>query len=135
MVVDTGVVYALLDRSDAWHERARGAWERHGEALVVPAPVVVEVCQLLAYRLGAKAEHGFLAAAARGEFLVESLESEDYLRAAELVDLYADLPLGFVDAAVVAVAERLEVDRVLTTDRRHFSVIRPRHVQRLALEP
>jgi predicted nucleic acid-binding protein len=135
LVVDTGVVYALLDRSDAWHERARGAWDRHGEALVIPAPVVVEVCQLLAYRLGTKAEHGFLAAAARGEFLVESLEPGDYLRAAELVDLYADLPLGFVDAAVVAVAERLEVDRVLTTDRRHFSVIRPRHVQRLVLEP
>ena len=134
-LADTGIVYALLDRSDAWHERARIGWERRADAIAVPAPVIVEVCQLLAYRVGPRAEEGFLASVAKGEFPTAALEPEDYARAAELVGVYADLPLGFVDGSVVALAERLDVETVLTTDRRHFSVVRPRHRERLRLEP
>lgn len=128
-------MYALLDRGDAWHTRAKAAWERHGDALVVPAPVVVEVCQLLSVRIGSAAEQGFLGSVGRGEFPLLVLESEDYARAGELVGIYADLALGFVDAAVVALAERFDAQVVLTTDRRDFSVVRPRHVARLRLEP
>lgn len=46
-----------------------------------------------------------------------------------------DLPLGFVDASVVAVAERLGERQVATLDRRHFSVVRPRHVKAFRLVP
>lgn len=70
-----------------------------------------------------------------GEMGTVDLEPEDYSRAADLVGIYRDLPLGFVDAAVVALAERLDADSVLTTDRRDFSVVRPRHVERLRLLP
>ena len=48
---------------------------------------------------------------------------------------YGDLPLGTTDATVVALAERLGVHEVATLDRRHFSVVRPRHVQALTLLP
>jgi hypothetical protein len=47
---------------------------------------------------------------------------------AELVDTYLDLPLGIVDAAVIAIAERLRLAEDATIDHRHFSVVRPRHV-------
>jgi len=47
----------------------------------------------------------------------------------------ADFPLGVVDASVVAVAERLETDTVITLDRRHFSAIRPRHCAHFRLLP
>jgi len=57
------------------------------------------------------------------------------MRAAELVAAYRDLPLGTVDAAVVAAAERLEVTRIATLDHRHFSVVRPRHVEAFELVP
>ncbi|MGH8964453.1 MAG: hypothetical protein ACRDXB_03865 [Actinomycetes bacterium] len=53
----------------------------------------------------------------------------------DLVEQYADLPLGTTDAAVVSVAERLEWSEVATLDRRHFSVVRPRHVSALTLMP
>lgn len=53
----------------------------------------------------------------------------------ELVLRYQDLPLGTVDASVVAVAERLGVREVMTLDRRHFSVVRPLHVPAFALLP
>jgi uncharacterized protein len=38
-----------------------------------------------------------------------SVELADSLRMAELVETYADFPLGTTDAAVVAVAERLDL--------------------------
>lgn len=128
-------MYALIDRADAWHERAKVGWERHGDAVVVPVTVVVEVCWLLSGRMGSEAEQAFVSSLARGEVAVVNLEPEDYGRAAELVGVYGDLPLGFVDASVVALSERLGVDTVLTTDRRDSSVVRPRHVERLRLEP
>ncbi|WP_240197302.1 hypothetical protein [Nonomuraea lactucae] len=54
---------------------------------------------------------------------------------AELVEKYIDLPLGLVDAAVIAIAERLELSEVATVDHRHFSVVRPRHVEAFTLLP
>jgi predicted nucleic acid-binding protein len=52
----------------------------------------------------------------------------DIARAADLVEKYADLPLGTADACVIALAERLGVTRVATLDKRHFSVVKPRHI-------
>jgi uncharacterized protein len=52
---------------------------------------------------------------------------------ADLVVTYGDLPLGTTDASVAAVAERLGVAEVATLDRRHFTVVRPKHVTALAL--
>ncbi|GAA4546285.1 hypothetical protein [Pseudonocardia xishanensis] len=54
---------------------------------------------------------------------------------ADLVDTYADLPLGTSDASVVALAERLGVTEVATLDHRHFRVVRPRHVDAFTLLP
>src|SRR5438445_5756948 len=61
---------------------------------------------------------------ARGEFRLEALTGPDLDRMAELVETYADLPLGTVDASVVALAERLGLTSVGTLDRRHFTVVR-----------
>lgn len=54
---------------------------------------------------------------------------------AELAERYADLGLGGTDASVVAIAERLGIDKIATLDRRHFSVVRPRHVEAFTLLP
>lgn len=74
-------------------------------------------------------------AIADGEFVIESLEPADISRAETLVRKYADLDLGFVDASVIATAERLDVTELLTTDRRHFSAVRPQHVGAFRLSP
>jgi predicted nucleic acid-binding protein len=80
-------------------------------------------------------EADLLDAIAEGELRLEDLERNDYARTSELVTIYADLPLGMVDASVVAVAERLDVREVATIDHRHFSVVRPRHVDAFTLLP
>lgn len=133
VVADTGPLYALIDRSDAWHERVVSWWSspRH---VRVPVTVLPEVCYLLGTRIGARAEHAFVRAVADGEFVVEPLEAEDVERAAELMREYLDFPLGFVDATVIAIAERLEAREILTTDRRHFGAVKMRG-GRMALAP
>ena len=64
-----------------------------------------------------------------------SPEPEDWPRIAELVEQYANFPLGGTDAAVVALAERLRTDCIVTLDRRHFQAIKPRHCAALRLLP
>jgi len=65
----------------------------------------------------------------------EPVRASDWLRIAELVARYRDLPLGTVDASVVAVAERLRVESLATLDRRHFSVVRPAHLSSFTIVP
>ena len=63
------------------------------------------------------------------------LTATDLGRCAELVKQYSDLPLGATDACLVALAERLEIVELATLDRRHFSIVRPGHVDSLSLVP
>lgn len=90
---------------------------------------------LLATRLGVEPEVRFLGDLAAGNFVVEPVSAGDWLRIAELVVRYGDLPLGTVDASVVALAERHGVDQIATVDRRHFAVVRPHHVEAFTLLP
>ncbi len=87
--------------------------------------VITEVAYLLQTRLGAEAEVRFLADLAEGNLIAEPVHPGDWIRIAELVARYRDLPLGTADASVVAAAERLQVQEVATLDRRHFNVVRP----------
>ena len=70
-----------------------------------------------------------------GAYRVEDLTAGDYRRVRDLCDRYADSDIGFVDAAVLAVVERLDEPKLATLDRRHFSVLRPRHREALLLLP
>lgn len=101
----------------------------------MPTLVVTEVTYLLGSRLGAEPEVRFLGDLAAGAFTVEPVSPADWLRIAELVARYRDLPLGTVDASVVATAERLGLHEIATLDRRHFGVVRPDHVEAFALLP
>lgn len=136
VLADTGAVYALLDRSDAWHRRVVSYWERHAAEIRLPEPILAEVCYLVAKHLGSTAETAFVRAVAEGEFILEPLVAdEDVPRAADLMHVYRDAAIGFVDSAIVATAERTAVTTVLTTDRRHFPLIRPAHLPALLLVP
>jgi len=97
--------------------------------------VVTEVAYLLETRLGWSAEVRFLGDLAAGNLLTEPVLASDWIRIAELVAAYHDLPLGTIDASVVATAERLGATAVATLDRRHFSVVRPKHVAAFQIVP
>ena len=89
----------------------------------MPSLVITEVVYMLATRLGADAEVRFLGDLASGNLIPEPVTSPDWLRIAELVARYRDLPFGTVDASVIATAERLSISEVATLDRRHFTIV------------
>ncbi len=118
VLLDTGILYAYYDSSDAWHQRAVAVTQAEEGELIVPAPVIPEVDLLLGRELGAKARLVFYQGLAEGYYFVADLPRDSYARVAELNHQYADI--GFVDASVVVIAESLQLPRIATTDRRHF---------------
>jgi uncharacterized protein len=135
LIVDAGPLYAAAARRDKHHERAVALLSGSPRPLLVPALVLTEVSYLLADRLGAHAELAFARALADGELVVEPVIDSDWSRISELMEQYLDLPLGMVDASVIALAERHKVNVIATLDQRHFSVVRPRHVEAFTLVP
>ena len=97
--------------------------------------MVTEVAYLIETRIGTDAVVRLIGDLASGDLQIEPVAVSDWLRIAELVHKYRDLPLGTVDASVVAAAERLGITAVATIDRRDFSVVRPRHCDRLRILP
>lgn len=132
-VVDTGPLYASVDADDADHDACVEALRAPGMRLVIPAMVVAEATYLIGTRMGADVESAFLAALASVD--VEAPEPDDWRRIGSLVKRYRDFPLGGTDASVIALAERLRTDTVITLDRRHFAAVRPRHCKTLRLLP
>lgn len=135
LILDTGPLYASLDRDDRDHVRCRRLIEGAREPLVVPAPVLPEVDYLCAARLGPGPMVALLRDIEVGAYRLEHLGGDDVSRVRELVDRYADSDIGFVDASVLAVVERLGEGKVATLDHRHFGILRPRHVDALELLP
>jgi predicted nucleic acid-binding protein len=135
LILDPGPVYAALDRGDRNHRRCRELIETATERLVIPSPILPEVDYLVSGRLGPGAFLALLADIESGAYLVLDPDPPDYRRVAELMDRYSDQDLGFVDSAIVAVAERMAEPKVVTLDRRHFAVVRPRHVDAFDLLP
>jgi predicted nucleic acid-binding protein len=99
----------------------------------VPGLVIAEVSYLLAHDASAAVEAEFLRSFATGFLTLADLIVADLDRSAEMVEQYADLPLGATDACLVALAERLGIVELATLDRRHFNVVRPRHIDTLTL--
>jgi predicted nucleic acid-binding protein len=135
LILDTGPLFAAMDRSDVDHDLCAELVEDANELIVIPAPVIVEVDWLAGRRLKVDAFLSLLADIDEERISVEELHAGDYTRARELVDRYRDLPLGFVDAAIISVVERLGETKLATLDHRHFAVVRPRHVPTLRLLP
>ena len=105
------------------------------DELIVPASVLPEAAYLLLTHLGPAAERQLVQSALSGELTIEDLTTADYRRALDFMRRYESARIGFVDSTVMAVGERLKITRILTTDRRDFSIVRPRHCKAFELLP
>jgi predicted nucleic acid-binding protein len=135
VLVDTSILYALTDRAEAAHVRARAALAAEAEAVIVPQAVLPEICYLVNSRLGADAEIAFLRGLSASDWRVEPLTARDLDRSGDLLEAYRSADIGFVDAALIATAERLGVTRIYTLDRRDFGLVRPAHAAAFELLP
>jgi len=135
LILDTGPLYASLDRSDDDHARCRRLIDEANEPLLIPGPVLVEVDYLIHRSLNPGVLVALLTDIEDGAYEVTDLTPVDYRRIKELCDRYADADIGYVDAAVLAITERLDEPKLATLDHRHFRTLRPRHVDALRLLP
>ncbi len=135
LIADTGALYALYDRSDKHHTAVRSAVEAHRGPIVVPLPVVAELDYFLVRYLSVSASLDFLDSVQDGAFSLDHLTPLDIARCRELIGRYEDLRLGFVDTAVIAVAERLRTCEVLTIDERDFRAVGKHRYGSLILRP
>jgi len=136
IVVDTGVLLAVADADDRWHTASTELLASYpSHQLILPAPVIPETGWMIGAVLGPATEAAFITSVAAGDFTVTDLTPDDWRRVAELIERYADLNLGTVDAAVIAVAERLNLSTLATINPRDFRVVRPAHCDAFELVP
>jgi len=127
LIVDTGPLFAAVNRNDRNHEACLELLLDHPGPLLVPTMVIAEVTYFVQQRLDHQTEVRLLGDLSAGNLIAVPVAAADWLRMAELVATYRNLPLGSTDASVVAAAERLGETEIATLDRRDFSVVKPAH--------
>ena len=132
-IVDSGPLVAVANSADPAHRRCLEILKTPGLRLAIPALCVAEAAYLLQGRKGSAIEARFLRGLAN--FDVRAPLADDWPRIADLVDKYADLPLGATDASVIALAERMRTDLLITLDRRHFKIVRNQRGEPFRLLP
>jgi predicted nucleic acid-binding protein len=134
LLVDTGIFIAAGDRNEPRHHACADLLRSRSDLAIV-APAVADTSWLIEDRLGPKAEASFLRLVTSDRFDIVDLVASDYERCLQLIETYDDLGLGFVDASIIAVAERLGQSTLATLNHRDFSVVRPTHRDAFELVP
>ncbi len=133
VLLDAGPIVALLDTRDQWHERAALAWPALGRRCATVESVIVEATHLMAKR---NTDRALVL-----EFLISHeipiLAPHLLLHEAciHLMRTYADAPMDYADASLVALAGRLGIHRVFTFDRRGFASYRATHGRSFEIIP
>lgn len=133
-IADTGFIVALVDRQDSYHQDVKAIYLQQKE-IIVPQSVLAEVAYLLGRAAGISAVVQFLRSLKTSRFELTALKEEDIARIGDILEEYQDSRIDFVDASVMAIAERLNLTIVLTLDRRDFSLYRPQHCPAFTLLP
>ena len=133
-VADTGFVVALLNRLDQRHSQVTTIY-RETQNIFLPQTVLAEVAYLVGRDAGTKVVVAFLRGLEASRFNLISLISIDIERTASILETYSDSRIDFVDATVMAIAERMKIDTVLTLDQRDFTIFRPSHCNSFRLLP
>lgn len=123
VVADTGAVLGLVDAGDRHHRELLDAFDAADGSWILPWAVLPEIDYLLLTHLGVAAEAAWLDDVASGAFHVERGRDGDLARARAICDRYSALKLGLVDAVVIATAERLKANAIVTLDLRAFAAV------------
>ncbi|OGA03564.1 MAG: hypothetical protein A3H35_12605 [Betaproteobacteria bacterium RIFCSPLOWO2_02_FULL_62_17] len=126
LLVDSGPFVALFDASDRWHQPVAAFLKEYRGELVTSAANITEAAWITA-----SASHAMLVNLltwlGRGAVTIHNVEPGDIVRIAALAAKYRSLRPDFADLALLALAERLKTDRILTLDQRDFAVYRLRN--------
>lgn len=134
VIADTGFVVALLNRLDVRYLDVLPIYLKQAQILL-PQTALVEIAYLIGRDVGISAVVQFLQGIPKSRFIVIHAIDSDIVRVAEILAKYADSYIDFVDASVMAIAERLNIQTVLTIDQRDFRMFRPKHCSSFQLLP
>lgn len=126
VILDTNIIFSMMDKDDKEHIKIKSFFQENDDFLyILPSTTIIEICYLIRTRLSPHLEIKFLEEINQN-FNLEPIKDEDILRVIEILKKYDTLNIGYVDASIVAIAERLKINKILTLDRKHFEVIAPR---------
>ena len=135
LIADSNFVYALFNSGDTRHSDAMSFVSQITEVMLVPDVVVPEVCYLIMRDLGHGDIREFLEYFAQLDAALEPIGMGDLGRARDILITYDDAALDIVDCCIMAIAERLDITRIATFDRRDFGMFKPNHCDYLELLP
>ena len=133
-LIDTGFLLAVISANDRSHEACVLAMEQEPNPLL-PAPILTELAYMTVRAIGHAAFVRLMRSVFAGELQLIFAHQEDIQRAIDIMEQYADSRIDYVDCVIAAMAERLEITRILTIDQRHFRILRPRHTPAFDLRP
>lgn len=123
-----------MNKTDVRHLEVAEVY-RQEKQILLPQTVLAEVAYLVGREVGTMMVATSLRYLLNSRFIILALTSEDLLRVAEILEIYRDSRIDFVDTSVMAIAERLEIVKVLTLDRRDFQLFRPKHCHFFEIMP
>jgi predicted nucleic acid-binding protein len=135
IIADTGFIVAHNNIRDDHHQACLTLYKSYAAVIAVPQSVLAEVGYLLRKARGNRQVASFLRQLSASKYEIVPLTVKDLARTADILDQYHDSRLDFVDASIVAIAERLNITRILTLDQRDFGMVRPRHASHFELLP
>ncbi len=133
-ISDTGFVVALLNQADIKHSDVVAIYQNY-QQILLPQTVLAEVAYLVGRSAGVSTVAAFLKGLSASRFHLIPLSETDVIRVSEILEEYKDSRIDFVDATVMAIAERLKITLILTLDQRDFRLFRPKHCQSLEILP
>ncbi len=122
LLLDTGALVTLLDRSQSHHQVFVDFFSGWEGAVVSTEAVLTESTHLLGGVAGGR--EAFLDFFLNGGAVLAPASVAALQRARLLIVKYADLPMDYADASLVVLAEELGTTKILTTDRRDFQIYR-----------
>jgi predicted nucleic acid-binding protein len=135
LIVDSNVWFDAADTDSTHHHACAQLLRDHRDELATPAVVIGEAARLIRYKLGPTAEARYLRLVTSPSVEILDLTADDWTRVVELVETYLDRPLGVIDAAIVALAERHQITELASMNGRDFYLVRPRHTPAFTLLP
>jgi len=135
ILVDTSFLVAIANGHDRYHAECLALAATIKTGFIVPVTVLPEAAYLIYDRLGHHVMREFIRQMNGPSWTIEAVQTNDLDRTLEILEKYQDNNLDFVDATLIAIAERLNIQRVLTLDQRHFRVIRPAHCAAFEILP
>lgn len=135
LITDSSFLVALYDGSEVHHPKAYDFAANRSEMILVPNVVLPEVGFLLRRNLGYANSFNFFDFFDHSFVRLVPVFEEDLARVYEISRRYESAQFDIVDCCIMAIAERLNITRIATFDRRDFSMYRPSHCEYLELLP